>query len=64
MMPGIDAMLEKDHGIRLVFKDIPVLGAASTLEARAIVAAQKQGGYLKMQHALMSNPAPPLAQVP
>ena len=63
MMPGIDAMLETDHGIRLVFKDIPVLGPASTLEARAIVAAQKQGGYLKMQHALMSNPAQPGAQM-
>jgi protein-disulfide isomerase len=59
MLPGIDALLQKDHGIRLVFKDIPVLGPASTLEAKAIVAAQKQGGYLKLQHALMSNPAQP-----
>ena len=59
MLPGIDALLGKDRGIRLVYKDIPVLGPASTLEARAIVAAQKQGGYLKMQSALMSNPAQP-----
>jgi protein-disulfide isomerase len=59
MLPGIDALLAKDHGIRLVYKDIPVLGPASTLESRAIVAAQKQGGYAKMQQALMSNPAQP-----
>jgi protein-disulfide isomerase len=59
MLPGIDALLAKDHGIRLVYKDIPVLGPPSTMEARAIVAAQKQGGYLKMQSGLMSNPAPP-----
>ncbi|HTZ72024.1 MAG TPA: DsbA family protein [Acetobacteraceae bacterium] len=59
MLPGIDTMLQKDKGVRLVFKEIPVLGPASTLEARAIVAAQKQGGYAKMQTALMTNPAQP-----
>jgi protein-disulfide isomerase len=59
MLPGITAMLEKDHAVRLVYKDIPVLGPASTTESRAIVAAQNQGGYVKMQQALMSNPAQP-----
>jgi len=59
MVPAIDAMLHKDHGLRLVYKEIPVLGPASLTEARAILAAQKQGGYLKMQAALMSNPAEP-----
>jgi protein-disulfide isomerase len=63
MLPGIEAMLEKDHGIRLVYKDIPVLGPPSILAARAIVAAQNQGGYLKMQSALMSNPAQPSVSV-
>jgi protein-disulfide isomerase len=58
MLPGIEAMLQKDHGIRLVYKDIPVLGEASTLESKAILAAQKQGAYLKMQAALMTDPAP------
>ena len=59
MLPGIAAILEHDHGIRIVYKDIPVLGPASQMESRAIVAAQKQGGYLKMQAALMTNPAQP-----
>jgi protein-disulfide isomerase len=59
MLPGIEALLAKDHGIRLVYKDIPVLGPPSTMESRAIVAAQKQGGYLKMQSGLMTNPAQP-----
>ncbi len=59
MVPGIEAMLQKDHGVRLIYKDIPVLGAPSVMEARAIVAAQNQGGYLKMQAALMGNPASP-----
>jgi protein-disulfide isomerase len=59
MMPAIESLLQKDHGVRLVYKDIPVLGAASLTETRAILAAQKQGGYLKMQAALMSNAAEP-----
>jgi protein-disulfide isomerase len=45
--------------VRLVYKDIPVLGPASTTEARAILAAQNQGGYLKMQAALMSSSGDP-----
>jgi len=59
MLPGIDALLQKDHGIRLVYKDIPVLGAPSVLESRAIVAAQKQSAYLKMQGALMKDSSQP-----
>jgi protein-disulfide isomerase len=59
MLPGIEALLKKDHGIRLVYKDIPVLGPPSVMEARAIVAAESQGGYLKMQAAIMKDPAQP-----
>jgi protein-disulfide isomerase len=61
MLPGIEAMLKQDRGLRLVYKDIPVLGPPSVMEARAIVAAQMQGGYMKMQTALMNNPAQPSA---
>jgi protein-disulfide isomerase len=63
MLPIIRAMLHKDPGLRWVYKDIPVLGPASTLESRAILAAAKQGGYLKMQQALMSDPAEPSAEL-
>ena len=59
MSSTIESMLQKDHGIRLVYKDIPVLGPMSLAESRAILAAQKQGAYLKMQSALMSTPAEP-----
>jgi len=59
MVPAIKDMLGRDHGIRLVFKDIPVLGPASMMESRAILAAGQQGAYQKMQDALMTNPAEP-----
>jgi protein-disulfide isomerase len=59
MLPAIAAMLRHDHGLRLVFKDIPVLGPPSVMESRAILAAQRQGAYGRMQEALMGNPAQP-----
>ncbi len=59
MMPAIESILMRDHGIRLVYKDIPVLGPASVMESKAILAARPQNGYLKMQFALMTNPAQP-----
>jgi protein-disulfide isomerase len=59
MRQTVSNLLDKDHGLRLLFKDIPVLGPASDLETRAILAARNQGGYLKMQAALMSDSAQP-----
>ncbi len=63
MLPALAAMVQKDHGLRIVYKDIPVLGPPSALESRAILAAQKQGAYGRMQEALMRNPAQPSAEM-
>ncbi len=59
MRATVENLLQSDHGIRLLFKDIPVLGPASDLDARAILAARNQSAYLKMQAALMTDPAQP-----
>lgn len=59
MLPAIAALLKSDPKLRLVYKDIPVLGAASVMETRAILAAGRQGAYARMQDALMTNPAQP-----
>lgn len=59
MLPVMAALLEADPQVRLVFKDIPILGPASVLEARALLAAQRQGRYLAYQQAVMRNPATP-----
>ncbi len=55
MLPAMTELLAHDPKLRLVFKDIPVLGDPSVLGARAVLAAQRQGGYLKLQQALMSG---------
>ena len=59
MLPAISSMLKKDGKLRWVYKDIPVLGPASVMEVRAILAAGRQGAYERMQAALMTNPAQP-----
>jgi protein-disulfide isomerase len=51
--PAMASLLAEDKGVRLVFKDLPILGPASMLGARALLAAQRQGGYEKLRTALM-----------
>ncbi|WP_165769516.1 DsbA family protein [Arboricoccus pini] len=46
-------MMDKDKSLRVVFKDIPILGPDSKVAAQAALAAQKQGKYLEMHKDLM-----------
>ncbi len=59
LMGVTDELLRTDPNIRIVFKDLPVLGPASQLESRALLAAQRQGGYFRLQAAIMRAGAPP-----
>jgi protein-disulfide isomerase len=59
MLPAMAELLHADPGVRLVFKDMPILGPASQLEARALLAAQRQGGYARMQDVVMHETAQP-----
>jgi protein-disulfide isomerase len=54
--PTMADLLARDHGVRLVYKDLPILGPASVLGAKALLAAQKQGGYEKLRDAIMTAP--------
>ncbi|MBV8095666.1 MAG: DsbA family protein [Acetobacteraceae bacterium] len=56
--PDMAQLLTQDRGVRLVYKDLPILGPASMLGARALIAAQLQGGpaaYEKLRTALMQS---------
>ncbi len=55
MLPTLAELLKRDHKVRLVYKDIPILGPPSVLGARAELAAQSQGGYQKMHDILMAG---------
>ena len=54
--PAMAQLLARDHGVRLVYKDLPILGPPSVLGSKALLAAQKQGGYEKLRAALMAAP--------
>jgi len=54
--PIIGQLLAQDRSVRLVYKDLPVLGPASVLAAHALLAAQQQNGYDKLRAALMRAP--------
>lgn len=52
----MEQFLRQDHDVRLVYKDLPILGPASVLGSKALIAAQKQNAYEKMRDAVMKLP--------
>lgn len=55
MLPVVAELLKRDRNVRIVYKDIPILGPASVIGARALLAAHRQGGYFKLRDALMTG---------
>lgn len=52
--PMLMELEQKDPGLRLVFKEFPILGPGSTFAARAALASRKQGKYLAFHKAMMA----------
>lgn len=57
MEPVMDKFLQQDPGVKLVYKDLPILGPASVLGSKALLAAQRQNAYEKMREAVMKLPS-------
>ena len=55
MAPVVKALLAEDPGIRLVYKELPILGEESTLAARAALAARGQGKYVDAHDRLFGH---------
>lgn len=55
MVPVMADLLKRDPNVRVVYKDFPILGPASVTATRALLAAQKQGGYHKLYNVLMTG---------
>jgi protein-disulfide isomerase len=56
MEPVMDSFLAQDRKVRLVYKDLPILGPASVLGTKALLAAQKQDAYVRMRDVVMKLP--------
>lgn len=53
MAPALRALLESDRRIRLVIKELPILGPDSQTASRAALAARRQGRYAELHWALL-----------
>jgi protein-disulfide isomerase len=53
--PALVDLLEEDKGVRIVFKEFPILGESSVVAARAALAAARQDRYLDFHNALMAH---------
>ncbi|GIT88650.1 DsbA family protein [Roseobacter sp. OBYS 0001] len=51
--PHIEALLDEDPNVRLVYREWPILGDGSVFAARAALAAREQGKYEEFHWALM-----------
>ncbi len=52
----VKALIEEDNGVRLVYREWPILGDGSVFAARAALASRKQDKYEEFHWALMSLP--------
>ncbi len=55
VVSSVRELLDEDSGLRVVFKDMPVLGPDSVRAARAALASRKQDGYVPFHFALMAS---------
>jgi len=55
---SVKQLLRDDPNVRLVYKELPVLGEPSVNAARAALAAREQGKYYAFHDALMASMAP------
>jgi len=53
--PTVKKVLAEDAGVRLVFKEFPILGPESIFASRAALAARWQGKYVQFHDALMKS---------
>jgi protein-disulfide isomerase len=54
--PEMASLLAGDHDVRLVYKDLPILGPASVVGTKALLAAHKQNAYEKLRDVVMRMP--------
>jgi protein-disulfide isomerase len=53
MLPVVEELLRRQRDVRWVMKDLPILGPASVLASRVLLAAQKQGKYAELHDAVL-----------
>ncbi len=52
---SVKAVLADDPKVKLIYKDLPILGEASRIASQAALASRKQGKHLELHNALMEH---------
>jgi protein-disulfide isomerase len=55
--PAVNALVKNDSNVKVVLKELPILGPESVFAARAALAAHKQGKYAEMHLGLLAADA-------
>jgi protein-disulfide isomerase len=58
LAPDLAKLAAADPGVRVVYKEFPILGPGSTTAAKAALAAARQGKYAAFHDALMADHTP------
>jgi protein-disulfide isomerase len=58
MVPVMDAIIKANPEVRVVYKEFPIRGPMSEVAARATLAANKQGKYNELSHAILASNQP------
>jgi protein-disulfide isomerase len=53
--PVVEQLARTDPSVRVVYKELPILGRASLLAARVALAAERQGKYIEFHRAMMET---------
>ncbi len=53
--PSLEALLDEDRKLRIVYKEFPILGPASVYASRIALAARAQGKYDAFHHAMIAT---------
>jgi protein-disulfide isomerase len=62
LAPQLASFVANDGNVRLVYKDLPILGPASEMGSRALLAAARQGRYDALRAAIMRGSSEDLTQ--
>lgn len=54
-LPALKELLSKDPSVRIVYKELPILGPESQMAARAALAANRQGKYTAFHDSLIAS---------
>ena len=58
VLPTVQDLIKADKGVKVIFKDVPILGPTSETAAKWALAAQKSNKYFEFHTALMDHKGP------